>query len=159
MQENKDKNKEHSNYLPLLIDLIPDPAILIDSSGTIVATNGMAEKFTGHAKEQLVGKSFAKLGFVDKKYKSLLKGSAKDRLKDSTIPAHEIEIRTKNGEHRYLEIRGNRIKNEEQLLDLVMIRDVTERTQRQKKVQQDLFEHQEKFYGIANSVKDAIIVV
>ena len=39
MQEIKGKKNEHSDYLPVLIDLIPDPLILIDSPGTIVATN------------------------------------------------------------------------------------------------------------------------
>jgi len=159
MQENDNKNKEHSNYLPLLIDLIPDPVIVIDKRGIIVAANRTSEEFSGYPKEQLVGKRFTKLTFVDEEYKSIIAENAKNRLEGSTIPDYEIKIKAKNGEVRCLEIKGNRIKNDGQLLDLVVFRDVTERSKHQKKLQQDLIESEEKFHGIANCLKDAIVVV
>ena len=86
MQENKNKNEEHSNYLPLLIDLIPDPVIVIDKRGTIVAANRTSEEFSGYPKEQLVGKRFTKLTFVDEEYKSLIVENAKNRLEGFNYP-------------------------------------------------------------------------
>lgn len=159
MEKNKDKNNEHSDYLPMLIDLISDPVVVVDNTGTIVAANRTSEEFSGYLKDQLIGKTFAKLSFVGKEYKSLLTENVKNRLNGSAVAAYEIRITAKNGEVRSLEIKGNRIKNQGQLLDLVIFRDVTERSMHQKKIQQDLVESEEKFHGIINSVKDAIILV
>ncbi len=159
MLENKDKNKEHSDYLPQLIDLIPDPVIVIDSSGKMVAANSIVGKISGYTKEQLVGKSFDKLSFVDMGYKKLLAENAKNRLEGSNIAPYEISITSKNGDLRCLEIKGNRIRSEGKLLDLVIFHDVTERSQNQKQLQADLLNSEKKFQGIANSVRDPIILV
>lgn len=159
MEKNKDKNNEHSDYLPMLIDLIPDPVIVIDSTGTIVAANRTSEELSGYLKEQLIGKTFTKLSFVGKEYKPLLTENVKNRLKGSTVPAYEIKITTKSGEVRSLEVKGNQIKNQGRFLDLVIFHDVTERSKPQKKIHQDLIESEEKFHSIVNSVKDAIVLV
>jgi hypothetical protein len=42
MQKNNSKNNEHNDCLSVLIDLIPDPAIVMDSARTIVAANILA---------------------------------------------------------------------------------------------------------------------
>ncbi len=160
MQDIKDKKNEHSDYLALLIDLIPDPVVVIDNRGIIVAANRTSEEFSGYLKEQLIGKSFAKLDFVvDKDYISLIAENAKSRFEGSIIPAYEIKVTAKNGEVRFIEVKGNRIKNNRKLLDLVIFRDVTESSQQQKKLQKDLIESEEKFHGITNSLKEPIIVV
>jgi PAS domain S-box-containing protein len=40
-----------------LIDLIPDPVIVVDGTRKIVAANNMAGKCFGYEGEQLIGKS------------------------------------------------------------------------------------------------------
>jgi PAS domain S-box-containing protein len=159
MSKNKFKNKEYNDCVLQLIDLIPDPAIVVDGSGTIIAANSLVGKISGYTKEQLIGRSFAELSFVSEEYKKLLLENAKNRLEGSKIAPYEINITDKNGDIKCLEIRGNRIRNEGQLLDLAIFRDVTERSQNQKKLQADLFNSEEKFQGIANSIRDPIILV
>lgn len=159
MPENNDKNKEHSNCLPQLIDLIPDPVIVIDSVGTIVATNNLVEKIFDYAKEQLIGTNFDKLSFVSAEYKKLLSENARNRLKGLTISPYEINITNKTGEVRCLEINANRVRSEGRQLDFVVFRDVTERSQNKKQLQTDLLNVEEKFQGIANSLRDSIVMV
>ena len=159
MPEIKEKNKEHSDALPQLIDLIPDPVVVIDSTGIIVAANSVLGKFLGFTKEQLIGKSFDELSFAGTEHKKVLAENAKNRMKGSNIAPYEISINDKNGNVRCLEIKGNRIRNEGQLLDLVIFHDVTKRSQNQKQLQTDLLNSEEKFHGIANSVRDPIILV
>jgi PAS domain S-box-containing protein len=159
MQEKKNKNKEHSNYISQLIDLIPDPLIVTDSLGTIVAANSLVDKIAGYTKEQLIGKDFETLSFVSEEHKKLLSENSKNRMEVSSIAPYEISVIDKNGCVRYLEIKGNRIRNKTQLLDLIIFRDITERSQNQKQLQTDLLNSEEKFQGIANSVKDPLILV
>ncbi len=159
MQKNKNKNNEHNDSLRVLIDLIPDPAIVIDSTRTIVAANSVLEKYSGYSKKELVGKSLAELSFIDEHYKQLIMEKMKKRFEKSNIPAYEITLRAKNGEVRRLEVKGTRIRNEGKSLDLVVFDDVTERSKHQQQLQQDLLESEEKFQGITNFVRDAIIVV
>ena len=52
------KSNEHSNCLSVLIDLIPDPVVVIDSAGKIILANNIIGKFAGYKKEQLIGKLF-----------------------------------------------------------------------------------------------------
>jgi len=159
MQKNNSKNNEHNDCLSVLIDLIPDPAIVMDSARTIVAANSVLEKYSGYSKEELIGKSLAELNFIDEENKHLITENLKKRLKNLNIPAYEIRLKSKNGEVRCLEVKGNRIRSEGKSLDLVIFNDVTERSKHQQQLQQDLFESEEKFQGITNFVRDAIIVV
>ncbi|HLN89690.1 MAG TPA: PAS domain-containing protein, partial [Candidatus Binatia bacterium] len=77
-----------------MIDLIPDPALVIDSSGKIVAANKMIGEFTGYKREQLIGRSFSSLGLISEKCKLLLKKNAKGRLEFSNITPYEINVTT-----------------------------------------------------------------
>jgi PAS domain S-box-containing protein len=141
-----------------LIDFIPDPVIVTDGTGTIVAANSLVGKFFGYTKEQLIGKSFDKLDFINEKYKKLLAKNA-NRTESSNFSPYEISVTLKSGDVRCLEIKSNRIRSKGRQLDLVFFRDVTERSQNQKHLQADLHNIEEKFQGIANSVKDPIILV
>ena len=158
MLENN-KNNESSDCLSVLIDLIPDPVVAIDSVGKIVFANKIIGKFSGYTREQLIGKNFSELGFISKEYKLLMAKNAEKRLAGSNIPPYEIRITTKNGEVKCLKINGNRIISEGKSLDLAIFHDVTEENKIQNELRQGLLESEEKFQGITNSIKEAIITV
>ena len=158
MLENN-KNKKHSDFLVVLIDLIPDPAMIIDCSGKIIVTNKMIEKFSGYEKGDLIGKSFFSLSFISEKDKFLLAKNMKDRLAGSKIASYVIRIKIKSGEVKCLKVKGNRFINEGEALDLAIFHDITEENKMQKKLRQGLLESEEKFQRITNSIKEALIVV
>ncbi len=133
MLENNKSNK-HDDILVVLIDLVPDPAVVTDRSGKIVAANKMIEKYTGYNREQLIGKSFSSLSFISEGYKQLLVENVKGKLEGSTIPPCEIRVTTKSGEAKCLKVNANRFINEGENFDLAIFHEVTE----ENKIQNEL---------------------
>ena len=159
MLENNDKNNEPIDCLPVLIDLIPDPVLVIDNAGKIIFANKLIGKTTGHKKEQLIGKNFCTLGSVSEEYKLLQAKNATNKSEGSNIPPYEIRVTTKSGEVKCLKANGNRFINKGETLDLAVFHDFTEENKIQNELQQGLLENEEKFQSITNSVKEAIITV
>ena len=122
----------------------------------IIGINKMASKQTGHNPKDVIGKNLR--NFVDKQYISLLEENIKKRINGCELPPYEVKLANNGGEAKFLEIKGNRVQYGNQTLDLVVFHDITERSKQQNKLQQDLLESQEKFQGITNSVRDAIIL-
>jgi len=151
--------KKTNDVLPFLIDLIPDPVLVISSSGKIVAANEIVGKHSGYKKEELIGKSFSSLSFLSEDYKQLLAKNAENRLEGAIILPYEIKLTAKNGEVRVLRVNGNRFVNNGEKLDLAIFHDITEENKIQTELRQDLFESEEKFHSITSSIKEAIIVV
>ncbi len=155
----KDKSNKHIESLAVLIDLIPDPVLIADSSGQIIAANNMIEKVADYKKEELIGKTISSLGFVTEEYKQLLAKNAKDRLAGANIPPYEIKITNKNGEVKCLKVNGNRFVSNGEALNFATFHDVTAENKLQDELWQGLLASEEKFHGITNVVKEAIITV
>lgn len=127
--------------LMMLMDLVPDPVIAVDEQEKIVAANKFFEKFSGFMKEQIIGKKFSDLGLVSVGYKRLLGAGL-------FVEPYEIRMESKNGQAEYFEVKGHRIEHEGQLLDIAIFHEITK-----------LKNSEEKFRGIANVNKDAIVLV
>ena len=155
----KSQSNKHDDSLVVLIDLIPDPVIVIDCLGKIVAANKIIGKFAGYEKEALIGKSFRGLGFISEDYKLLLPKKADKKFVASIIEPYEVKIKTKSGEVKCLKVNGNRLINKGELLNLVIFHDVSEENKTRNKLRQGLFESEEKFRVITNSIREALIVV
>jgi PAS domain S-box-containing protein len=154
-----DQSNRHAESLAVLIDLIPDPALVIDSSGKIIAANETIGKDTGYTKDELIEKNFAELSFIDEEYKLMLTKNAKARLEGSNIPPYEIRITAKNGDVKCLKVNGNHLINKGEALDLAVFHDVTEENKIQNELRLGLLESEEKIQGITNSIKEAIVMV
>jgi len=135
MLENN-KSKKYSDFLVVLIDLIPDPALIIDSSGKILVTNKNILRFTGYEKRELVGKSFSSLSFISEEDELLLAKNANERLAGSKVAPYEIRITLKSGEVKCLKVKGNRFINEGEPLDLAIFHDVKEENKKQNELRQ-----------------------
>jgi PAS domain S-box-containing protein len=153
------KRSKISESLDVLIDLIPDPVVVIDVSGKVLASNKMIGKFAGYNKKELSGKSFLTFKFINEENKRLIAKNLKDRIAGSPIPPYNIKLVAKNGEVKCLKISGNRFMHEGEPLDLVIFYDITEENKIQNELRKGLLESQEKIQGINNSIKEAIIVV
>ena len=157
MPEN-DKNRENEKIMAL-IDLIPDSVVIADAEGKIVAVNKVVGTYTGIKPETLVGKNFLDLSFFEKQTKAILQRHLKKRMAGFPVPAYEIKIRDADGNVKFFEIRGNKIEYEGKICDFVILHDVTERSNHQKRLRRELRKSDEKFCGITNSIRDAIILV
>ena len=158
MRENS-KNNEHDKANLALIELIPDAIIIIDAEGKIVAANRPIEKVTGYKPEELVGKSFLEQSFLGKEVKEFLQKNMKENIAGSAVPVHEAKIKAKSGDIKFLDLQGNKIEYAGKICDLIIFHDVTNRSKHRKNQQKELRKSKEKFSGITNSIRDAIILV
>ena len=158
MLEN-DKSNENKCTVAALIDLFPDSVVIADSEGKIVAANKAVSRLTGYKPEDLIGKNFLELDCFERETKAILQRNMKKRLKGFPIPVYEIKIKAQNGDSKFLEVKGSKIEYDGQVCDLVIFYDVTERSNHQKGLQQELIKSEERFCGITNSIRDAIILV
>ena len=142
----------------MLIDCISDPVLVINAQGTIVGVNQAVAKYTNYTLEQQIGKNFNELDIFSDETKLLLQKNSQDRLSGKNIPPYEIKVVVQN-EVVCLEVKGNRIVDDGQTLDLIILHDVTERSNNHEVLKRDLLESEEKLRGIVSSIKEAIILV
>ena len=77
MQE-KNQNKEFKKTLSALIGLIPEPALIVDSTGKIVNANKRAEEILAKNRPLLIGNNFE--DFLPSKVNTNLSENIKKRL-------------------------------------------------------------------------------
>jgi PAS domain S-box-containing protein len=137
--------------LRILFESAPDGYYLSDLSGTLVDGNKAAEKITGYAKTELIGKSFLKLlprSQILKAAKLLgLNAAGK-----STGP-DEFVLNRKDGTQVTVEIRTHPVRIEDQRLVLGIARDITER----KRGERLILENQQKFEHLFRGNPEATV--
>jgi len=128
----------------ILFESAPDGIYLSDVKGTFIDGNRAAEEITGFKREELIGKSFLKLGLLPKreipKAVALL---ARNALGKSTGP-DEVTLRRKDGTEVVVEIRTFPMKTQDGTVVLGIARDVTDRI----KIQNMMKENQAKFKAL-----------
>ena len=132
-----------------------DAIILIDAeTGIIVDCNPAASLLVGMDISEIVGQNCSII-----RPKSLRKAGYRDMRdfasKRCPTEPFETEIRTKSGENKYVSIRISFFDLQGKKMIQGTFRDVTDH----KMMQQALLENEEKFHGIASSVRDAIVLV
>ena len=67
----KNKSNKYVESLAVLIDLIPDPVLIADSSGQIIAANRMIGKFTNYERDEIVGKTLSSFRFHNRRIQAV----------------------------------------------------------------------------------------
>jgi PAS domain S-box-containing protein len=126
--------QQSEENLKTYLESAPDGLYINDLKGTFLYGNKKSEELLGYKKEELIGKSFLKLKIIPAKYLAkagkLLALSAMGR---PTGP-DEFELTRKDGSHVWVEIKTTPIKQQESMIVLGFVRDVTER----KKMEEQL---------------------
>jgi PAS domain S-box-containing protein len=138
------KTMASEQTLKALFESAPDGIYLNDLKGTFIDGNEAAEEITGFKREELIGKSFLKLGLLPKK--EILKAAtllAKNALGKPTGP-DEMTLRRKDGTDVSVEIRTFPVKMQDRTVVLGIARDVTERM----KIQKTMAENQARFKAL-----------
>ncbi len=138
-----------------VLELLADPVIIVNTTGTLLWTNTAIETITQYTKENLIGKNFFQLDFINNKSKALMVKNLTQRMLGINIPPYIIEISTKEDQKLYFEINANIITYDNQKADLVVLRNVSERS----KAQAALTESEATLRTITQSAKDAIIMI
>jgi PAS domain S-box-containing protein len=124
----KDLLLEREEQFREFFQKMPDAVIILDRKGTLLEASEMAEELSGYKKGELMGKNIiAGLGLLDAKTKLLCIRKLAAHFSGKEIPPFEIEIRTKDGRAVPLEINPRIIDYKGKKVELVVLRDVTER--------------------------------
>ncbi|MCA1916489.1 histidine kinase dimerization/phosphoacceptor domain -containing protein [Methanospirillum hungatei] len=108
----------------LLVDNVPD-IILVHQDGKILYVNPEALRMLGYTIEEIVGTSL--LSYIPVEYHATIADAIRKRMKGEEIIPYEIEIFTKGGEKRTVEVRGTKIHYSGVPASLNVLTDITER--------------------------------
>jgi PAS domain S-box-containing protein len=154
----KNKNNTVENAFKALSDLIADPLVIIDSGTIVQAANKAVKQVTGYDEKYLVGKSFLQVEFLDEENKTILKKNFEKRMKGIDVEPYEVKLTAKNGQTKYIELRGKRIEYFGKQVNLVVLHDVTQRKKVQTQLETTLSESESKLRSVFESSPDPIAV-
>jgi PAS domain S-box-containing protein len=149
------KLQSSEERLKLLFQYAPDAYYVSDLKGTLIEGNKAAEALTGYSKNELIGKSFLKLGLLSRR--DLLRAAkllTKNALGKSTGP-DGFTLNRKDGTKVSVEIRTFPMNLQGDILVLGIARDISER----KRAEQEVFESQQKFHQLFMGNPEAAVYV
>ena len=141
--------------LKALLENAPDAIYLNDLKGTFVDANRAAEELVGYPRDELLGKSFLKLGLLPAgqipRAAVLL---ARNALGHPTGP-DQFRLNRKDGDQVVVEIRTYPVKLRDRVLVMGIARDVTER-----KAAEEALDRERAYFGeLFESSPEAIVLV
>jgi PAS domain S-box-containing protein len=132
------------------LDAAPDTIVVVDTAGSIVIANGLAEKMFGYSREELIGRPIELL--VPERFRGGHVGYRTNYFREPrTRPmgeGRELAGRRKDGTEFTVEISLSPLHTDEGVLVISIIRDTTQRRQAEA-----------KFRGLLESAPDGIVVV
>jgi PAS domain S-box-containing protein len=132
------------------LDAAPDTIVVVDTAGSIVIANGLAEKMFGYSREELIGRPIELL--VPERFRGGHVGYRTNYFHEPrTRPmgeGRELAGRRKDGTEFTVEISLSPLHTDEGVLVISIIRDTTQRRQAEA-----------KFRGLLESAPDGIVVV
>ena len=100
--------------------------IIVIQEGILVFVNSKMVEMIEYNKEELLGKSFS--DFIALSFMSIVAERYKRRLSGEKVPEnHYIELITKSGSTLHVEANGSLIEYDNKIVDLVIVRNITER--------------------------------
>lgn len=149
---NKDIIELDKNYKQIL-DANNDIVFMIDKRGKMLFFNKQVEFVQGNKVEELIGKSF--VNFVVKTEIVKYFGKLKEVFLNKNVNVFETIILHKDGYHIPVEIAGKIIKYKDENVAVGTIRDITERKNAKKQLQ----ESENKFKSIFEGSADAVLIL
>jgi len=141
-----------SNKIIFSLNFIPDPAVIVDLDGNLLATNDGLCEITGFAEKELVGKNLLKTDFIYSKNRICLMRKCIETSERKHVNIFEIEVNKKNGEKMCVEVNMKKIEYGKEVAELIVFHDVTDRRNREE----TLRESEERYRSLC---EDARILV
>jgi len=121
------KLKESEKKYRRIFEDSPFSIVLFNLEGKIVDCNPATSKYSGHEKNELVGKNFKNLSFIHPKYLSLLITLFNLFLKGEKTYTTDIQIYRKKGDLVWINLHASQVKLNGEIFFQVIIHDITKR--------------------------------
>ncbi|MGD8546320.1 MAG: PAS domain S-box protein, partial [Candidatus Bathyarchaeota archaeon] len=149
------KNKAETLYKNV-VELSPESILTVDTRGVITSCNTSATKLLGHAKDELVGKHFSKLGVIRVKDLPKYLKLFSEVLRGKITKPIELTFYRKDGRPILCEVRVGLLKENGKIIGIQTVsRDITE----QKRIEHRILESQQKFKGLFQDNPEAAVFV
>jgi PAS domain S-box-containing protein len=146
--------RESEERFKILFQSAPDAYYLSDLKGKFVDGNRMAEQLTGYKRDELIGKSFLKLGLLPPRQIPRAASLLVKNTKGISTGPDEFSIIRKDGVKVTVGISTHPVKIKDQTLVLGIARDITER----KRAEEAIKESEEKFRMLAEKSPNMIFI-
>ncbi|NQT73480.1 MAG: PAS domain S-box protein [Chloroflexi bacterium] len=125
--------RESEEKLRTIFDNVKDQIAYVDEYGTIIDVNSRVENIFGYKPEEVIGKNFAEVAFIDHEAMQRMASAFDKAISSGTSNLFEFEAIRKDGNPVFLEASTNLIRFDSgENRSLVIIRDITERKRTEK---------------------------
>ncbi len=135
-----------------ILDAIPDIVLILDKTGKILFVNGAPLRAYGYEKKDVEGVNFMELEFIPEDSKRVTADNMIKRMRGETVKPYAISINASDGTPVYHEINATSVDWQGETIDVVIMRDITERRQ----AEQMLFDSAERYHDLFEHANDLI---
>ena len=128
--------KDSEEKYRFLFEKSPASILLIDINGKIIDCNPSLETLIGYERDELIGKRYATLSIVSKRYLPILLERLKKIGKGDYIPPIDIELYKKDGTSVWANIESTLVKFGDNVFIMIMGYDISEKKAIEKKLKE-----------------------
>ena len=147
--------EESEQKYRLIFEMSPIGITTADKKGKIVDINQSGADITGHSRDELIGKKYNEINFIDRKVLFKIVKNFSKTVKGEPLDPIEMDVVDLDGKTHIVEVRILPIRENGKFSGTqVMMQDITER----KKAEETLRKSEEKLSVIFNSSNDAFCI-
>lgn len=135
------------------LNLILDPAAIVDLKGNLVATNDRLNEKTGFGKDELEGKNLLRSEFISSKSRICLMRKCLEASKKGNLNTFEIEVNKKTGQKMFVEATMQEIECRKKVAKLIVFHDLTDRNNRETALR----ESEERYQSLCEDARILIL--
>lgn len=138
-----------------IINCISDGVVQLDMKGKILKINKRVAEFGGWIEKEIVGKNIRHLHMFSAEDAKKVYSYFNKTLLGQRVPLQEVDVFTKSGERKAVEIHGSLLKKNEKSVGVItVIRDITERKMAEEQLKRSLEEKEILMREIHHRVKN-----
>jgi len=165
------KNYRNNGKARVLLNLLSDPAVIVDEKGLFLIVNDVFEEVTGLKRREIIGKPFLNLNIVTAESKAVLLENLKKRMQGVPVEPYEVYFTGKTGETMCVEVKGRKVTYAGKPANLVVFHDITRRKENMRRLKEysermealvekkvkEIKASEEQFRAISTCATDAIV--
>jgi len=149
--------KKNNSIYKIIFNRSPEVIVFVDLEGKVIDVNHRVFDWIQYKPEEIIGKKFASLEFMNEKTRELIINKFSRRLEGENISPYTIEVRSKDGEKHFGQVVAKPFKDDqgEILGSLTLISDITFQFEQTRMFK----EASERSSALFNAIPDMIFIL